>query len=91
MKTPLPEPAIWQERWRRNESGEIIAHEAPFTAFTESQLRAAMVDAYNEGIEYAAKVCSKEAKGFIEYNLAQSAHGCNCCADTIRKLGEKHD
>ena len=54
MKTPLPEPAIWQERWRRNESGEIIAHEAPFTAFTESQLRAAMVAAYNEAMEDAA-------------------------------------
>lgn len=67
MKTKLPEPAIWQERWRRNESGEIIAHEAPFTAFTESQLRAAMVDAYNEGIEDAAKVC----KGMTCYTYEQ--------------------
>lgn len=79
MKTPLPTPG----KWLHERCGQKV--------YTEAQLRAAMVAAYNEAIEDAAKVCSKEAKGFIEYNLAQSAHGCNCCADTIRKLGEKHD
>lgn len=85
MKTPMPEPAIPRSQLLATSQGVFGM------LFTEEQLRAAMVAAYNEGIEDAAKVCSKEAKGFIEYNLAQSAHGCNCCADTIRKLGEKHD
>ena len=90
MKTPLPEPAIWQERWRRNESGEIIAHEAPFTAFTESQLRAAMVAVWNEAIEEAALVCRdmKQECGEPDSMQACLNRQMMSCSDAILKLKE---
>ena len=46
--------------------------------FTESQLRSAMVAAYREGVEDAAKVCDEQAA----YERADK------CAEEIRKLKE---
>ena len=45
MKTPLPTPG----KWLHERCGQKV--------YTESQLRAAMVAAYNEAIEDAVKVC----------------------------------
>lgn len=55
MKTPLPTPG----KWLHERCGQKV--------YTESQLRAAMVAAYNEAIEDAAKVC----KGMTCYTYEQ--------------------
>ena len=55
MKTPLPEPAYT----------DSMLHEP--TAFTEAQMKAAMVAAWNEAIEDAARVC----KGMTCYTYEQ--------------------
>lgn len=61
MKTLIPEPAIPRSQLLATSQGVFGA------LFTESQLRSAMVAAYNEAIEDAAKVC----KGMTCYTYEQ--------------------
>ncbi len=67
MKTPLPTPG----KWLHERCGQKV--------YTESQLRAAMVAAYNEGVEDAAKH-TQELVGWI---------GVCDAANEIRKLKEQ--
>lgn len=70
MKTPMPEPAIPRSQLLATSQGVFGM------LFTEEQLRAAMVAAYNEAIEEAADLCEYE---FEDVPLT-------VVADLIRKL-----
>lgn len=74
MKTPLPEPA-----W-----------DCPtgFRYYTESQLKATMVAAYNEAIESSAKACDSAAHAVMNQNHI-AIQERKFCAEMIRKLKEQ--
>ena len=74
MKTPLPE--------------HPEPHTYTWTKLEEESIRAAMVAAYNEAIEDAAKVCTKDAEQFAKDDWQSTALACYACTNTIRKMKE---
>lgn len=78
MKTPLPTPG----KWLHERCGQKV--------YTESQLRAAMVAAYNEAIEEAALVCRdmKQECGEPDSMQACLNRQMMSCSDAILKLKE---
>ena len=78
MKTPLPTPG----KWLHERCGQKV--------YTEAQLKAAMVAAYNEAIEEAALVCRdmKQECGEPDSMQACLNRQMMSCSDAIRKLKE---
>ena len=79
MKTPLPTPG----EWLHERCGQKV--------YTESQLRAAMVAAWNEAIEDAARVC--EDTETVTYTFGGQLFDSGCetlgkAIDAILKLKE---
>lgn len=78
MKTPMPEPAGMLFNL------DTALYDTP--AFTEAQLRAAMVAAYNEGIEEAAKECEGMKVRAVRSSYEDAYRHA---ASAIRKLKEQ--
>ena len=86
MKTPLPEPVAWRfdrpgisklDSWPHGGDWERL--------HTQSQLRAAMVAAYEEGVEEAAKACEGMKVRAVRSNYEDAYRHA---ASAIRKLKE---
>ena len=86
MKTPLPEPVQAVCVMVSNIGSTHMTPKGNY--YTSKQLLAAMVAAYNEAIEDAAKVCTKDAEQFAKDDWQSTALACYACTNTIRKMKE---